>query len=285
MPRPSSSGARRTRICRRRLGRQFASRLGDAPPGRARPRRPLAVARPPRGGPGHYRVLKPVTLIRSHPRLQSRAMRGIVVEGQRSAAERDPRCGAPVRPLLPRLPGLPGRARDHRLGGIDALANAHHVIAPRAARSGAFFEPGFQQALIEHTPWLIDVANWMYLNSHFVVTTGFLAWLYLFRNDHFYFVRNMFLVAMGLALVGYALFPTAPPRMFPERRVHRHDRGLHRRRPGLDQTASLLRQQVRRGAEHAHRLLADGRGDRREPRPPPRRRGSSGRSTRWWSSS
>ena len=48
-----------------------------------------------------------------------------------------------------------------------------------------------------------------------MITTAFLAWLYLFRNDHFYFVRNMFMVAMGLALVGYALFPTAPPRMFP----------------------------------------------------------------------
>ena len=56
----------------------------------------------------------------------------------------------------------------------------------------------------------------MYLNSHFVITTGFLAWLYLFRNEHFYFVRNMFMVAMGLALVGYAVFPTAPPRLIPE---------------------------------------------------------------------
>jgi hypothetical protein len=55
----------------------------------------------------------------------------------------------------------------------------------------------------------------MYFNSHFVVTVGVLAWIYLFRNDSFYFVRNMFLVAMGLALVGYTLFPTAPPRMFP----------------------------------------------------------------------
>jgi hypothetical protein len=49
-----------------------------------------------------------------------------------------------------------------------------------------------------------------------VVTTTFLAWLYLFRNQHFYFVRNMFMVAMGLALLGYALVPTAPPRMLPE---------------------------------------------------------------------
>ena len=98
-------------------------------------------------------------------------------------------------------------------GSVEAYTNAHHVM--NIERSvGAFFEPNLQQALIDHTPWLIDFANFMYLNSHFVVTTGFLAWLYLRRNDHFYFVRNMFLVAMGLALIGYMIFPTAPPRLF-----------------------------------------------------------------------
>jgi len=63
--------------------------------------------------------------------------------------------------------------------------------------------------------WLIDTANFLYMNTHFVITTAFLVWLYLFRNDAFYFVRNMFLVGMALALVGYALVPTAPPRMLP----------------------------------------------------------------------
>jgi hypothetical protein len=29
-------------------------------------------------------------------------------------------------------------------------------------------------------------------------------------------VRNMFMVAMGIALVGYTVMPTAPPRFFPE---------------------------------------------------------------------
>ena len=56
----------------------------------------------------------------------------------------------------------------------------------------------------------------MYVNSHFVVTTTFLIWLYLARNHAFYFVRNMFMIAMGLALVGYMVFPTAPPRFLPE---------------------------------------------------------------------
>ena len=99
-------------------------------------------------------------------------------------------------------------------GHDAAFANAEHVIALERSL-GSYFEAGFQQALIDHASWLIDIANFMYLNSHFVITTGFLAWLYLFRNEHFYFVRNMFLVAMGLALIGYALYPTAPPRLFP----------------------------------------------------------------------
>jgi PAP2 superfamily protein len=94
-----------------------------------------------------------------------------------------------------------------------ALANAWHVVHLERAL-GAFFEPGLQQALLGHT-WIIDFANFMYLNSHFVLTTSFLIWLYMRRNDNFYFVRNMFLVAMGLALIGYALFPAAPPRVLP----------------------------------------------------------------------
>ena len=48
------------------------------------------------------------------------------------------------------------------------------------------------------------------------MTLGALVFLYLFHNKSFYFVRNMFMVAMGIALVGYTVFPTAPPRFFPE---------------------------------------------------------------------
>jgi PAP2 superfamily len=95
-----------------------------------------------------------------------------------------------------------------------AFANAERIIDAERWL-GTFFEPTLQQDALEHA-WLIDIANWLYVNSHFTITTVFLAWLYLFRNDNFYFVRNMFMVAMGLALIGYALFPTAPPRMLTE---------------------------------------------------------------------
>ena len=80
---------------------------------------------------------------------------------------------------------------------------------------GLFFEPGLQ-AWAKGEEWLLLFANWMYVNSHFVITTTFLIWLYIARNHAFYFVRNMFMVAMGLALVGYLAYPTAPPRFLPE---------------------------------------------------------------------
>jgi membrane-associated phospholipid phosphatase len=62
---------------------------------------------------------------------------------------------------------------------------------------------------------LIELASWMYLYSHFVVSVAAMAFIYLFRNDSFYFVRNALFVAMGIALVGYLLLPTAPPRFLP----------------------------------------------------------------------
>jgi PAP2 superfamily len=78
-----------------------------------------------------------------------------------------------------------------------------------------FVEPSIQ-AWAEHSHWLITALAWSYLNVQFAVTTAMLAFIYVRHNDAFYFVRNMFLIAMGLALIGYTVFPTAPPRLMPE---------------------------------------------------------------------
>jgi hypothetical protein len=78
---------------------------------------------------------------------------------------------------------------------------------------GLFFEPGLQEAVPQ---WLIDVANLGYVNFHLFGTTAFLIWLYFRRNHAFGFVRNMFMVAMAIALAGYVVYPTAPPRFMPE---------------------------------------------------------------------
>jgi hypothetical protein len=96
----------------------------------------------------------------------------------------------------------------------DAFANAREIV--RFERSiGIFPEPSVH-AFAERHAILRVASSWMYVNSHFAVTTLALTFVYLRRNDAFYFVRNMFMVAMGIALVLYVVFPTAPPRLLPE---------------------------------------------------------------------
>jgi hypothetical protein len=95
-----------------------------------------------------------------------------------------------------------------------AFENARHLIGIERWL-GLFFEPSLQDWTERHH-LIMDACNWMYVNSHFALTTAFLIWLYAKRNEAFYFVRNMFMVSMAIALVGYIIFPTAPPRFMPE---------------------------------------------------------------------
>jgi hypothetical protein len=78
-----------------------------------------------------------------------------------------------------------------------------------------FFEPNIQTWVTGHAHWLLDIADWTYVNAHFALTLAALVFIYLRRNDSFYFVRNMFMIAMLIALVGYSVYPTAPPRLLP----------------------------------------------------------------------
>ena len=103
-------------------------------------------------------------------------------------------------------------AVDGRAGA--AFANARDVIDVERSLN-LFIEPALH-SWAEGTGPIIDSASWMYVNSHFAITTTALAFLYLFHNERFYFVRNMFMVSMGVALLGYLAFPTAPPRLMPE---------------------------------------------------------------------
>ena len=88
---------------------------------------------------------------------------------------------------------------------------------------GLFTEMDVQRWALSK-PWVLDIANLTYFHAHFAVTTLFMFWLYLRRNHHYYFVRNIIFSAMALALIGYMLFPTAPPRMLDRPRLHRHPR-------------------------------------------------------------
>lgn len=103
---------------------------------------------------------------------------------------------------------------DDPQGATTAFQNARHLIGIEQA-TGLFIEPSVQ-AWTSGWQAATDLASWIYLNAQTTVCLLALLYIYIFHNDRFYFVRNMFMVAMGLALVGYLLYPTAPPRFFPE---------------------------------------------------------------------
>ncbi len=103
---------------------------------------------------------------------------------------------------------------DHDGAASAAFDNARGIIS--AERTLHIFVEPAVQAWTMSSGLLIDLASWTYINAQTSVMIAGLLFIYLFRNDHFYFVRNMMIVAMGVALVGYLVFPTAPPRFLPE---------------------------------------------------------------------
>jgi hypothetical protein len=95
-----------------------------------------------------------------------------------------------------------------------AFDNARGIISLERTL-GLFVEPSIQ-AWVSGSGVVIDAASWIYLNAQTSITLGALFFIYMWRNPSFYFVRNMMMVAMAIALVGYIVYPTAPPRFFPE---------------------------------------------------------------------
>jgi PAP2 superfamily len=95
-----------------------------------------------------------------------------------------------------------------------AFAHARDLISLERTMH-VFVEPSIQ-AWASGSHFVMVVCSWLYVNAQTTVTVGALVYLYLCHNRNFYFVRNMFMVAMAIALVGYAAFPTAPPRFMPE---------------------------------------------------------------------
>jgi hypothetical protein len=96
----------------------------------------------------------------------------------------------------------------------EAFSHARDLISLERGMH-LFVEPSIQTwASGSHV--VMVISSWIYVNAQTSVTIGALLYLYLKHNKSFYFVRNMFMIAMGIALIGYVVFPTAPPRFMPE---------------------------------------------------------------------
>lgn len=104
-------------------------------------------------------------------------------------------------------------------GMVDGRANAafQHARALISLERGLhFFVEPTVQAWAEGSHFVMGVSSWLYVNAQTTVTLAALVYLYLRHNRNFYFVRNMFMFAMVIALIGYWVYPTAPPRLLPE---------------------------------------------------------------------
>jgi membrane-associated phospholipid phosphatase len=94
-----------------------------------------------------------------------------------------------------------------------AFENALTVI-DLEQKGDALFELSLQR-LIHSSELLTTLTSWTYWMSQFTVLGLALLWVYVRRNDAFLRFRNTIMLANVIGLVGYALMPTAPPRMFP----------------------------------------------------------------------
>jgi hypothetical protein len=107
----------------------------------------------------------------------------------------------------------------HARGAVDGsmgLSFSHARDLVSAERSlGLLIEPSIQHWAVA-AGWPADLARWGYANLHFKGSCLMLAILYFGYRGSFGFVRNAVLAAMAISVIGYTLFPTAPPRFLPE---------------------------------------------------------------------
>lgn len=107
---------------------------------------------------------------------------------------------------------------NDQLGASQAFANADWIVSTE--RLLHLNMEGGVQSFARSVPLLSDAASLTYMNAQFTVTFGAMIYIYMRHNQAFGFVRNMFIGAWTLALVGYVLMPTAPPRLVPGLGIH-----------------------------------------------------------------
>lgn len=93
----------------------------------------------------------------------------------------------------------------------EAERHARELVSLERALH-VFGEAGVQHAA-GAVPGLIGMLGTAYLTLHLTVTVVVLLWLHQRRPAAFAFIRTTLLVASGLALIGFLLYPTAPPRL------------------------------------------------------------------------
>ncbi|MGW6455948.1 phosphatase PAP2 family protein [Streptomyces sp. NPDC055078] len=82
---------------------------------------------------------------------------------------------------------------------------------------GLAFEHSVNHA-VNSVTWLIVSMNYYYATLHFIVTIGVLVWLYRWHPGRYAAARLALFATTAVALVGYYLYPLAPPRLMHDLR-------------------------------------------------------------------
>ncbi|MFF7180740.1 phosphatase PAP2 family protein [Streptomyces sp. NPDC008121] len=93
----------------------------------------------------------------------------------------------------------------------QALRNADWIWQAEESL-GLAFEQTVNHA-VNSVTWLIVSMNYYYATLHFIVTIGVLVWLYRWQPGRYAGFRTVLFSTTGVALVGYYLYPLAPPRL------------------------------------------------------------------------
>jgi hypothetical protein len=95
-----------------------------------------------------------------------------------------------------------------------AIRHAEDVVSAEKTL-GIFHEQAIQHWTMTAPGFVLEVANWTYLQCQFTITFGFLLWVYLWRNDAWSYLRNTVIIGFSIGIVGYLSYPCAPPRLLP----------------------------------------------------------------------
>ncbi|MCW2753786.1 MAG: hypothetical protein JWQ32_1197 [Marmoricola sp.] len=75
-------------------------------------------------------------------------------------------------------------------------------------------ELAFNKILMDHH-WLATLADYDYSMLHLPLTAGVLVWVFWKHRDRYLPIRNVLLGTTLLGLVGFWIYPMAPPRLLP----------------------------------------------------------------------
>ncbi len=97
--------------------------------------------------------------------------------------------------------------------GREAVAIANGVYFMNLEKAlGIWWEPWIQGRISAVEPLMTSLV-WIYANLHLPLIIGTMVWIFTQRRSHWSLYRNWFLAMNFIAVIAFALLPTAPPRM------------------------------------------------------------------------